>query len=323
MKTILFLDWLIYSSQDDRFEPAYYQSLLAQLDRLTGTKNKVALANVVQNNEDDMLFAIAFALDLTFHKDPQQLIYATSAMRAVFEEALISKRILKAFPSTIRMLSKKRTQKRNDEKTDKRSKKQHLNDQQTLNAPLPTILSKPEIMLPLKLNSQTEWLTDEHINFAQIHLRYQHPSFAGLTDTLLTAASSKWLPSLDIKPNNTILILHTFDHWILVTNMNLKGKYKHNEWFIYDSLNNQAYYDETLRRLTSIAQNKIVLKRRKCQRQQGASDCGLFAIANAQLLLNYICPSTVVLDQTAMRYHFNDCITSNSFTKFFPRKGEI
>jgi hypothetical protein len=85
---------------------------MTHLNNLTGIKTSVAFANVVQNTEDDMLFSLAYALDLTFHKDPQQLVYATSGMRAAFEDVLKSKKFVKAFRSTTRVIEKKANKKR-------------------------------------------------------------------------------------------------------------------------------------------------------------------------------------------------------------------
>ncbi len=90
---------------------------MTHLNNLNGIKTSFAFANVVQNTENDMLFSLAYALDLTFHKDPQQLVYATSGMRYAFKDVLKSKKVVKAFLSTTCVMEKKRKQKKSNEMT--------------------------------------------------------------------------------------------------------------------------------------------------------------------------------------------------------------
>ena len=52
------------------------------------------------------------------------------------------------------------------------------------------------------------------------------------------------------------------------------------------------------------------------QTQYGSSDCGLFAAANAMLLLNDMNPESVALDQSALRNHFQRCLLTRTITPF-------
>lgn len=52
------------------------------------------------------------------------------------------------------------------------------------------------------------------------------------------------------------------------------------------------------------------------QTQYGSSDCGLFAAANAMLLLNDMNPESVALDQSALRNHFRRCLLTQTITPF-------
>ena len=78
------------------------------------------------------------------------------------------------------------------------------------------------------------------------------------------------------------------NHWITLTNYNPHYVDKNSTglglWFIYDSLNNQEYYANSikpaLKRLNEDKSNVVVMA---CDmpKQYGSNDCGLFALAYA------------------------------------------
>lgn len=51
-------------------------------------------------------------------------------------------------------------------------------------------------------------------------------------------------------------------------------------------------------------------------KQQGTSDCGLFAIAFAERILSGEDPCTVTYDQLKMRQHILDCLNAGSISAF-------
>ncbi|RNA38464.1 hypothetical protein BpHYR1_047572 [Brachionus plicatilis] len=92
-------------------------------------------------------------------------------------------------------------------------------------------------------------------------------------------------------------------HWILITNINpLDAEYKQRleqEWFVYDSLNNinNCMATSHIVKLFYPEQNfhKIIMV--QVEQQEGTNDCGLFAIAYAQLLANGKDPYNNKFDQ--------------------------
>ena len=58
----------------------------------------------------------------------------------------------------------------------------------------------------------------------------------------------------------------------------------------------------------------------KCQKQVGAHDCGLFAIANAVEILTNHHVENVIFDQTKMRNHLVTCFEEGKLTPF-PKYG--
>ena len=57
---------------------------------------------------------------------------------------------------------------------------------------------------------------------------------------------------------------------------------------------------------------EVTIKR--CQKQIGAHDCGLFAIANATALANGVDPATLKFQQAKMRKHLTLCLENKKLT---------
>ena len=55
-------------------------------------------------------------------------------------------------------------------------------------------------------------------------------------------------------------------------------------------------------------------KMANCQKQQGGTDCGQFAIANANAVA--YATDNFVFDQSKLREHFLKCIDNNDFVPF-------
>ena len=66
----------------------------------------------------------------------------------------------------------------------------------------------------------------------------------------------------------------------------------------------------------NIPMSRTVKRIRMAQRQQGGSDCGLFAIAYAVDLAMGTDPATITYDQRAMRRHLMRSLEQGAITQF-------
>ena len=54
----------------------------------------------------------------------------------------------------------------------------------------------------------------------------------------------------------------------------------------------------------------------ECQKQKGGTDCGLFAIAYATAIGHGVDPTSMTLNQAAMRSHLNKCFEEENLSLF-------
>ena len=154
-------------------------------------------------------------------------------------------------------------------------------------------------------------LCDTDINAAQGILKHQFSVVEGLQDTLLgeTLAYS-------VMPVEMIQILHDGSmHWILISTINCAdGHVK-----IYDSMKSKTPAMRIKMQIAALLccpLSKIKCEYQQCQQQQGAIDCGAFAIAFAVDLCMGQNIEAVSCDQSAMRQHLYTCLQSRHFTPF-------
>ena len=93
------------------------------------------------------------------------------------------------------------------------------------------------------------------------------------------------------------------------------------EWYLYDSLNEEGYRKSMSLILGEISQifpqtNHMFLNNRDVQRQEGINDCGLFALAYMYTLCSGNNPSLCAYTQSKMRDHYNNCIKYKIFEEF-------
>jgi hypothetical protein len=69
------------------------------------------------------------------------------------------------------------------------------------------------------LNGSDAWLDDAQIFFALKHFKHKYPAFDGLEDPLLLTETSNH--KVKVTHSNTIFVLFTLNHWVVVTNMDL------------------------------------------------------------------------------------------------------
>ena len=158
-----------------------------------------------------------------------------------------------------------------------------------------------------------ELLTDIEINFAQSQLKNQFPKLNGFASPLY---QEKKLELTEASVQNKLQIIHckSRQHWIVASTLNCTlGEVK-----VYDSL----FYncdEETECIITNLFQcgsKKIRVKVARSQKQKGATDCGVYAIAFATAIAHGINPSKLKLKQGDMRAHLVRCLTEEHFTVF-------
>ena len=89
------------------------------------------------------------------------------------------------------------------------------------------------------------------------------------------------------------------------------------EVYVYDSVYDLV--DEETEGLINalFCSTNVVMK--KCQKQKGGMDCGLFAVANATALASRIDPCNIHFYQELMRNHLHKCF-AEEVMKLFPFK---
>ena len=116
----------------------------------------------------------------------------------------------------------------------------------------------------------------------------------------------------DYSPCQTVQIVHNdAHHWLLLST--LKGTVT-----IYDSMNTTPT-ESLIRQMTQLfsPDDSIpTFERRKCHRQMGVNDCGVFAIAYAVALMNGNEPDGMVFDQSKMRKHLIGCFEKQDMQPF-------
>jgi hypothetical protein len=112
---LYFEDWIIYCSQNDLLSKDSLRFNSETLDQATGSRTTVTQADTETNNDgDDWLYALAYSTDLVQRKDPQQICYLTKHMHEYFTQSINCKKILKSFPSNIRVQNPRQKRKAKD-----------------------------------------------------------------------------------------------------------------------------------------------------------------------------------------------------------------
>ena len=189
---------------------------------------------------------------------------------------------------------------------------QHDNLQKTSSKSL-----NPDVCLKVKDISLTnddkriletgEMLTDKHINFAQRLLKLSFPKINCLRLTVLQDKEHK-------EPTtNSIQILHVNrNHWVCAATT-AKGKQVH----VYDSSFgswDQTSYKALQAQFRCSTCNINFVK--GVQKQTGAIDCGLFAVANATTIAFKGDPSQTRYDQSLMCQHLLNCFITKTMKSF-------
>ena len=169
--------------------------------------------------------------------------------------------------------------------------------------------------LALSMLQKDYWLTDEHIDHVQWLISRQFPAVKGFHSVL--AFESK-PPKVETGLKGFVQILIAGgSHWVTVTNIGCnKNKIK-----VYDSLYQglSASDKSRLAALLNTTLPNLVIEWPRMQKQEGTSDCGLFATAVAIDLCSGHDPSEQTYDQSVMREHLAMCFMCSELA-VFPRK---
>lgn len=151
-------------------------------------------------------------------------------------------------------------------------------------------------------------LTDLHIHLAQRLLKQQFPHLNGLQPTVLQTRAN--LGVMTPLPNQLQVIHTRGDHWILASNIGCKDSAVN----VYDSVYRSI--DEATSTVITTLFQASTLKIIESQKQEGKTDCGVFAIATATALAHGVNLSTYTFLQSAMRSHLVNCFKENLMTLF-------
>ncbi|RNA38240.1 hypothetical protein BpHYR1_049363 [Brachionus plicatilis] len=174
--------------------------------------------------------------------------------------------------------------------------------------------------------SDNQWLMGRHIDLAfdsiQSHSRNTCLSIAN-NWRVEEIKRNKFLMQESPEIDKIFVANVTNMHWILLTNINpLDAEYKQRleqEWFMYDSLNNinNCMATSQILKLFYPERNFHKINMVQVEQQEGSNDCGLFAIAYAQLLANGKDPYNYKFDQRLMRVAYNSFIKYGFLYDFY------
>ena len=164
------------------------------------------------------------------------------------------------------------------------------------------------------LSSQSEWLDDLIITASQNMLKKQYPHIKGLHATSL----SQILEMVSPPDGEFVQVLNvTNNHWIALSTVGCKAS----TIKVFDSsgMSRSELPNHTLKviaRLMQCKKRSITIEFVNVQQQEGADDCGLFALAFITTICSGHDPSIRCYEQRAMRRHLSQCIQKGHMTEF-------
>ena len=160
------------------------------------------------------------------------------------------------------------------------------------------------------------WLSDNHINAANLLLRRLFPSQNGLQDTLHLIEKHQWRST----PKKFVQIVHVGGfHWACISN---KLSPSASLIQVYDSLHMQpeTTIKEQCCTILKCSDNSFTIQVMNVQIQGAGDTCGLFAIAMAFDLCCGCDPCSISYDESAMRAHLQCCF-GKQVLSHFPRSN--
>ena len=160
---------------------------------------------------------------------------------------------------------------------------------------------------------QGKWLTDKHINAAIILLKKQFQTQNGLEDPLVL---SEKLICTSLSANFVQIINIKRQHWVCASNINCPAGVVD----VYDSVPRMSYNCKILQKqlaaLAKTIHRELEIRFIDVQHQVDSNDCGLFAIAFAQVLCCKIDPHLTSHSQIDMREHLAQCFEEGEMVPF-------
>ena len=160
------------------------------------------------------------------------------------------------------------------------------------------------------LKSTNEWLDDSIITVTQSILKQQFPHVNGLQPTILGESLS-----MEPQPNGFVQIVCVRgNHWICLSTIGCQPSTMN----VYDSLHGRLdlLTKKIVADLVQSKENEIEILYADVQRQSGASDCGLFALAFATSVCYGDYPAASSYTQSEMREHLLSCIKKGQIVRF-------
>ena len=162
-----------------------------------------------------------------------------------------------------------------------------------------------------KILATGQKLTDQHINFAQTLLRSQFPKLNGLQSTLYQS-NAQGFKHNDV---HTLQVIHSRgDHWIVATTIQCDPGEIRVYDSVYTSLDDRTH--QIVQSLFSSHGSLLRVTTVNTPKQQGGSDCGVFAIAVSTCLAFGGDPTKMVICQARMRDHLLKCFEVKVLTEF-------
>ena len=161
------------------------------------------------------------------------------------------------------------------------------------------------------------WIADEQIDHTQAMLASQFSNIGGLQPVCIF--EPKGCQRVGTPKNNFVQILNVSgNHWITVSDIGCPK----DTAVVYDSLhcgNESSYQDKFLRQMAYMLMPRsrhMTLLTADIQKQEGNSDCGLFAVAVATSLCCGVLPQDNTWKQSEMRKHLARCFIEGVLTEF-------
>jgi hypothetical protein len=155
-----------------------------------------------------------------------------------------------------------------------------------------------------------EWLTDTLVNAGQTFIKSFYQKTSGFQDVRLGHTLA-----FKVEVGEFVQVLHNgSNHWITISTMGCSQ----GEVDIFDSLSPRvtSSLEKQIAALLSTKTKQITLRYRRCHKQKGGSDCGLFALAYADILAAGKHPSAIHFDQANLRTHFHSCLKHGVYSPF-------
>ena len=163
-----------------------------------------------------------------------------------------------------------------------------------------------------------EWLNDAVIKASQDLLKERYTDVDGLQSPALGP-----ILQFHVQRTKFVQILHIMgNHWVTVSNIRCCEPATIQ---VFDSMRNQDLPSQAISQIAAIMwveKPNIVLEFVPVQKQDGDSDCGLFAIAFATSLCAGNNPAEYAYIQDKLRNHLRQCLENRKVTEFpsQPRK---